>query len=383
MIFEKQNYQQVCINNILTLLQDFDFKSQDNLPECLKRFHVTHPQPIKTLSQSKNVDILMETGTGKTFTYLNLIFALHKTYRQNKFIIFVPRKAILESVKQNIELTKSYFFSEFGAYLKTYYYTDSKSQSAIINHYIKNTDELSVLVLTNSAVDKKDNLLNKQSEGLFNEKSIFENIIALKPICIIDEPHLLKGERFSAAFRQINTLYFRFGATFPKEPKESTLSNVAFVLDSISAFQNYLVKQIAVGSISGVENEIFLKDIRNKEATFVRRKSGELPQYKRVKIGESLEWQNFATLVRLEKGKAYFDNGATIQSQENYKLSNDEISLMLEKAIEAHFQKEQFLFSQNIKALSLFFIPSIADFRAIDSINSTSAHALEASGGGG
>ncbi|HHP5568482.1 TPA: DEAD/DEAH box helicase family protein, partial [Campylobacter jejuni] len=61
--------------------------------------------PMQNISDKLNLDILMETGTGKTFTYLNLIFELHKIYKQNKFIIFVPRKAILESVRQNIELT--------------------------------------------------------------------------------------------------------------------------------------------------------------------------------------------------------------------------------------------------------------------------------------
>ncbi|HEF1304989.1 TPA: DEAD/DEAH box helicase family protein, partial [Campylobacter jejuni] len=113
-------------------------------------------------------------------TYLNLIFELHRQFKQNKFIIFVPRKAILESVKQNIELTKIYFYSEYQKYLKVYYYSDGKSQSAIINHYINNKDELSVLVLTNSAIDKKTNLLNQQNESLFKSlsefKSVFENI---------------------------------------------------------------------------------------------------------------------------------------------------------------------------------------------------------------
>lgn len=87
----------------------------------------------------------METGTGKTFTYLNTIFELNKHYFQNKFIIFVPRKAIAESVKQNIRLTREYFHSQYSKYLKAYYYSDEKSLSNIISGFIKNTDELSML----------------------------------------------------------------------------------------------------------------------------------------------------------------------------------------------------------------------------------------------
>ncbi|HEC1769133.1 TPA: DEAD/DEAH box helicase family protein, partial [Campylobacter lari] len=113
MIFEKQEYQEKCINNIIELLKDFDFKKQDNLKECLQEFYKTTILPVQNITDKLNLDVLMETGTGKTFTYLNLIFELNKIYKQNKFIIFVPRKAILESVKQNIDLTREYFYVQY------------------------------------------------------------------------------------------------------------------------------------------------------------------------------------------------------------------------------------------------------------------------------
>lgn len=100
MIFEKQEYQEQCISNIIKLLKNFDFKKQNNLKECLKQFYKSTPLPLQIIDNKTKLDILMETGTGKTFTYLNLIFELHKLYKQNKFIIFVPRKAILESVNK-------------------------------------------------------------------------------------------------------------------------------------------------------------------------------------------------------------------------------------------------------------------------------------------
>ncbi|MDE7317909.1 MAG: DEAD/DEAH box helicase family protein [Helicobacter sp.] len=371
MIFEKQDYQQECIANIISLLENFDFKchNAENLKSCFANFHTQIP--IKTLSNKLNIDILMETGTGKTFTYLNLIFELHKVYKQNKFIVFVPRKAILESVRQNIRLTKDYFYNQYNHHLKIYTYEGSKSQSAIINHYIKNIDELSVLILTNSAIDKKDNILNKTSESLFNTKSIFENIAALNPISIIDEPHLLKGEAFNAYFSKINALYFRFGATFPKE-KGFELSNVAYCLDSISAFRKYLVKQIRVHTISKDSQIPFLLSADSKSAKLSFLKAGiEKSEAftKGADLGRLDSSLSGVSVLKITKNKVYLSNGETLEKAKSYKLEESEISTLLEKAINLHFEKEAILFAQNIKALSLFFIPNIEDFREVEGKN--------------
>ncbi len=368
MIFEKQDYQQDCINNIINLLKDFDFKKHDanNLKEVFNNF-LKDKVSAFGLSDKLNIDILMETGTGKTFTYLNLIFEINKIYKQNKFIIFVPRKAILESVKQNIKLTKDYFYNQYKKHLKTYVYSDIKSLSAIVNHYIKNKEELSVLILTNSSIDKSANILNRNSESLFNTQSIFENIAELKPISIIDEPHLLKGEAFSKYFNKIKTLYFRFGATFPKD-SDFSISNVAYCLDSISAFRNYLVKQIRVHTIGRDNQSPFLlsTNTKIKQAIFSYFNFGIEKQTK-IHIGEDLGKLDLRfkgiSLNKISQDKVYLSNGEIIEKQKTYKLENNEITNLLNKAIDLHFEKEEKLFKDNIKALSLFFIPNIEDFR--------------------
>ena len=368
MIFEKQDYQQDCINNIINLLKDFDFKKHDanNLKEVFNNF-LKDKVSAFGLSDKLNIDILMETGTGKTFTYLNLIFEINKIYKQNKFIIFVPRKAILESVKQNIKLTKDYFYNQYKKHLKTYVYSDIKSLSAIVNHYIKNKEELSVLILTNSSIDKSANILNRNSESLFNTQSIFENIAELKPISIIDEPHLLKGEAFSKYFNKIKTIYFRFGATFPKD-SDFSLSNVAYCLDSISAFRNYLVKQIRVHTIGRDNQSPFLlsTNTKIKQAVFSYFNFGIEKQTK-IHIGEDLGKLDLRfkgiSLNKISQDKVYLSNGEIIEKQKTYKLENNEITNLLNKAIDLHFEKEEKLFKDNIKALSLFFIPNIEDFR--------------------
>lgn len=368
MIFEKQDYQQDCINNIINLLKDFDFKKHDadNLKEVFNNF-LKDKVSAFGLSDKLNIDILMETGTGKTFTYLNLIFEINKIYKQNKFIIFVPRKAILESVKQNIKLTKDYFYNQYKKHLKTYVYSDIKSLSAIVNHYIKNKEELSVLILTNSAMDKRLSILHRNDEALFNTKSVFENIAELKPISIIDEPHLLKGEAFSKYFNKIKTLYFRFGATFPKD-SDFSLSNVAYCLDSISAFRNYLVKQIRVHTIGRDNQSPFLlsTNTKIKQAIFSYFNFGIEKQTK-IYIGEDLGKLDLRfkgiSLNKISQDKVYLSSGEIIEKQKTYKLENNEITNLLNKAIDLHFEKEEKLFKDNIKALSLFFIPNIEDFR--------------------
>lgn len=377
MQFENQQYQQDCIGNIVTLLQDFDFKNHNiqNLKECFEKFYHSSDGkniPLKNLSSGLNIDVLMETGTGKTFTYLNLIFELNKIYKQNKFIIFVPRKAILESIKQNIQLTKNYFFTQYSKHLKAYYYNDSKSLSGIINHYIKNTDELSVLILTNSSIDKGEtNVLNNQSESLFSNQSIFEEIISLKPICVIDEPHLLKGKKFHNVFREMKTLYFRFGATFPKE-EDHKLSNLVYALDSIDAFNHFLVKQIYVHTLCR-ENEapsLIKMDSKNKKGIFSYFLDG-IEYKKDVFYGEDLGIKlHYPSLKGVELLRITSKDGAILSNQtkiplskNSYRLNEDQISELIALSIDLHFKKEQMLFENGIKALSLFFIPDRNSYR--------------------
>lgn len=381
MIFEKQQYQQDCIDNIITLLKCFDFDTHDtqSLQECFQAFYTNNPQPIQTLSNRRNVDILMETGTGKTFTYLNTIFELNKHYFQNKFIIFVPRKAIAESVKQNINLTREYFHTQYSKHLKAYYYSDEKSLSQIINGYIKNEDELSVLILTNSSIDKgedkgKPNILQRPNEKLFNNDTTLDNIIALKPICFIDEPHLLKGKEFDKVFQSFQTLYFRFGATFPTEEPHK-LSNLAYCLDSVSAFREYLVKQINVHTLyeSTLTPKLISSHPKDKCATFsyvldnITHKASVLVG---EDIGERLSYSPWKgkEILRGKQNSVILSSGEEIAKlSTSYALDDSQISNLISKAIDLHFEKEQRLFKEEederIKALCLFFIPHIDDFR--------------------
>ena len=62
-----------------------------------------------------NIDIKMETGTGKTFTQIKTIYELNDKYGFNKFIIVVPTLPIKAGTKQFIQSkdTKVFFEDEY------------------------------------------------------------------------------------------------------------------------------------------------------------------------------------------------------------------------------------------------------------------------------
>ncbi len=369
MLFEKQDYQEKCVQNIIDVLSNyFSSDPSTNFKTDLEEFYKKDPMPISTLSSNTKLDIKMETGTGKTFTYLKTIFELNKNYGQNKFIIFVPRKAIREGVLQNIALTSDYFEREYNKRLVKYTYDGGQSLAIIKHHYLKNQDELSVLVLTNSSIDKTDkNLLHYDQEDLSNAESVFKALQNLKPIIFIDEPHLLKGEAFTKVFNEFNSLYLRFGATFPSEESHK-ISNMIYSLDSISSFKNYLVKRIRVNTI--ITHDFWLKvnTATKKEINLLYFQDNEEKKVK-VKLEEDigqatgLERYNSVNVVNVDNKSVYLSNGQQLEINKGYDLSDEEISLMIRKTIDIHFEKEETFFNKGIKTLSLFFIPTINDFR--------------------
>jgi type III restriction enzyme len=370
MLFERQKYQEDCVKNIVSVLKDYNFQtnSKDELEANLRNFYTDNITiPSKEYSNKLNLDILMETGTGKTFTYLKTIYELHKEYKLNKFVIFVPRKAIREGVIQNIKLTSDFFEQEYKKRLVKYTYDNEKSLSAIKTHYLGNGDELSVLVLTNSSIDKEKNILRTPKENLFGSKSIFEALKKLKPIIIIDEPHLLKGEEFTKIFSEFNSLHLRFGATFPLE-EEHKLKNMVYSLDSISAFRDYLVKKIRVNTITNTNNSLKVKSVDKACVRLLYFKNNEEHEailHEREDIGSKTELNAFngVQILKATKKEVFLSNGTKLDVDTSYSLSDEEIRQMIAQTIDIHFKKEEENFDKGIKTLSLFFIKNVDDYR--------------------
>lgn len=233
--------------------------------------------------------------------------------------------------------------------------------------------EICLLALTNSSIDKSANILNQyherlNSSGNIEKSTVLEAIASLNPIIFIDEPHLLKGDKFSQSFGKFSSLYFRFGATFPSQ-NEHKLSNLIYCLDSVSAFKNYLVKQIHVHTILQDSQAPNLMQInaRQKSARFSYFVDN-IEYQKDVKIDEDLGQKlnygklNGVTINNLNSKKLFLSSGDTLEPTRGYRLDEAQIKELISKAIDLHFEKEIRLFKEGIKALSLFFIPNIADF---------------------
>ncbi|WP_332908889.1 restriction endonuclease [Helicobacter anatolicus] len=181
---------------------------------------------------------------------------------------------------------------------------------------------------------------------------------------------MLKGEEFDKVFQSFQTLYFRFGATFPTEEPHN-LSNLIYCLDSISAFREYLVKQINVHTL--YENTLTPKLIsshpKEKYATFsymLENITHKASVSFGDDIGEKLRYPQWKgkEILRGKANSIILSNSEEVHKlSTSYELDDSQISNLIAKAIDLHFEKEEKLFKKGIKALCLFFIPHIDDFR--------------------
>lgn len=361
--YEIQTYQENCINNIISLFESLRLKA--NFVEVLTAHHKKNKY-IFPVQDTKNIDIMMETGTGKTFTFIKTILELSKNFSYKKFIILIPTVPIREGTKTNLEDTKDYFKSFYAnekeKEIETFVYEGGNLSA--VKQFIS-TSHLSVLVMTPSSFNSRDNILNRPLEREMNAPELFVNnqeppksylecLKRLNPIVIMDEPHRFEGNAFRTYFEGFNNFYLRFGATFPKKKDSLPLSNVAYVLDSISSFRQSLVKKIVVYTQDVVENTDTLIGIEkvgtvNKaivstltNGIIARRELGTGAVFN----GKSIKKINKENIVLADE---------TIEKVD-YSLSDESLRAMIKETIKIHFEKEKTLFEQGVKALTLFFM---------------------------
>ena len=360
MVFEQQPYQEECIKDIMNSLKN------DNVayPLTVNHDNLINDKPV--FRDENRIDISMETATGKTFVYLQTIFEMHKKFNLNKFIIIVPKTAILLGVRQTIEYTKQYFYNMYKKKLNYIVYPKEDGINKIVQNFI-NSNDLSIILLTNSAFNKNDNQLNKAHQSV-RESSVLEGVINQKPVVIMDEPHLLAGRQTSKYLNDISrtALFMRFGATFQKN--KDVLSNVVYMLDSVSAHRKKLVKTIQVSTIytrSKISN-VHAVSARPGKSYDITYMFNDLPCKKTVGLGQDLGAVTGITeysgmhATKITAKTIYIGNAELPVG--NYSLTDSEIREMVGQTIKVHFEHEEKRFEQGIKTLSLFFIPHIADF---------------------
>lgn len=359
--YEIQSYQEDCVTNITSLFESL--RQKVNFGEVLTAHHKKNKYNFP-VQDTKNIDIMMETGTGKTFTFIKTIFELSKHFGYKKFIVLIPTVPIREGTKTNLEDTKDYFKSFYAnekeKEIETFVYEGGNISA--VRQFI-GTSHLSVLVLTPSSFSHKDNILNRPLEKDINTPELFVNnqeppksylecLKRLNPIVIMDEPHRFEGNAFKTYFEGFENYFLRFGATFPKKKDSLPLSNVAYVLDSISSFRQSLVKKIVVYTQDVVENTDTLIGIDNKKAIVSTLTNGIIARRElgvgAVFNGKSIKKINKDTIVLADD---------TIEKVD-YSLSDESLRAMIKETIKIHFEKEKGLFEQGIKALTLFFMES-------------------------
>jgi type III restriction enzyme len=367
--YEVQPYQEDCINSIIGIFNAL----QQNRPfnTVMTGHHKQHNYRFP-VQDTKNIDIMMETGTGKTFTFIKTIFELNKNFGYKKFIILVPTVPIREGTKTNLEDTKEYFkqyyANEREKEIEVFVYESGQISS--VRRFI-GAGQLSVLVMAPSSFDKDKNILNRPLESEIYEPELFaknteppqsylECLKRLKPIIIMDEPHRFDGDAFKKYFDGFDNYYLRFGATFPKSKSGKSsvttitvpLSNVAYTLNSISSFRQNLVKKIVVYTQGVVQNNDSLVKIENKKAIVNTLTNGIIVR-RILGIGEVYNGKS----IKKINAKNIVLNDGSIENID-YSLSNDSLRAMIRETIKIHFEKEKMLFDLGIKALTLFFIES-------------------------
>jgi type III restriction enzyme len=363
--YEIQAYQEDCVNNIISLFESL--RQKIKFDDVLTAHHNKNKYKFP-VQDNNNIDIMMETGTGKTFTFIKTIFELSKNFGYKKFIVLIPTVPIREGTKTNLEDTKNYFKSFYAnereKEIETFVYEGGNLSA--VKQFI-GTSHLSVLVMTPSSFNSRDNILNRPLEREMNAPELFVNnqeppksylecLKRLNPIVIMDEPHRFEGNAFKSYFEGFDNYYLRFGATFPKKKDSLPLSNVAYVLDSISSFRQNLVKKIVVYTQDVIENTdtlIGIEKVGSKNIAHVSTLTNGIIAKRELGVGAVF---NGKGIKKINKDTIVLADD-TIEKVD-YSLSDESLRAMVKETIKIHFEKEQTLFEQGVKALTLFFIES-------------------------
>ncbi|MGL2706810.1 DEAD/DEAH box helicase family protein [Helicobacter pylori] len=387
--FKRLDYQEQCRDQILGVFKGIDLREPENdiqrianpvfETEALKNVLLENIENLRSkqkitqgsvgIDKSLNCDILMETGTGKTFCFLECVYALHKNYHLSKFIVLTPSNAIKLGVLKSVEITREFFKSEYSN-------THLESYEDVERFILASNHKCCVLVMTFSAFNKEKNTINQsclENTNLFNgAKSYMQALASIRPIVIMDEPHRFLGDKTKKYLEQLNALItLRFGATFKDD-----YNNLIYALDSKKAFDCALVKSISVASV-GESDEYFLelkeiKKIQNEyEAAINYTDLENKTQSVKVKTHDNLGVVTQISALEdyivenITKKEVCFLNGVNLLLDQKEPFSyfvEGEQEVMLKEAIKSHFEREEGLFKKGIKALCMVFISGVNSY---------------------
>ncbi len=325
-----------------------------------------------------NFTIEMETGTGKTYTFIKTMYELNKLYGFKKFVVVVPSVAIREGTMKNLEITRSHFAADYASVPCVPILYDSSNLTEL-GHFAQ-SDALSVLVINIDSFTKDNNKIKQKGERAF---APIEYIQSVNPMVIVDEPQNFETDVRRRALMDLNPLCtLRYSATH-KNPY-----NLLYSLNPVQAYDLGLVKQIEVDGVQADEdhNEAFVElvsiDAKSKGITAkvrmdVNDRTGPKRKELTLKLGEDLfkesagrdVYQDGYILneIRADEGEIEFSGGRVLRvNQAQGGLADDVMKFQIERTVAAHFAKLKNVQPIGVKVLSLFFIDKVANYRAFD-----------------
>lgn len=385
-----------------TLTEDEDFTGWSNhkiIPELNDQLILEHLQKIQRSNQiapssalegrqeGYNLTVEMETGVGKTYTYIKTMYELNRAYGWSKFIIVVPSVAIREGVFKSFEMTQEHFAEEYGKKIRFFIY--NSSQLTEIDRFASD-NSMSVMIINSQAFNARGKDARRIYMKLdeFRSRRPIDIIAKTNPVLIIDEPQSVEGKQTKERLKEFNPLLtLRYSATH----RADSIYNMVYRLDAMEAYNKKLVKKIAVKGITesgttATTSYVYLEGINlsksDPTATIqfdVKQANGTKPKSRIVKIGDNLydysngleEYKDGFVVSAIDgrDDSIEFLNGVKLYAGDVIgKVDEDHLRrIQIRETILSHIQRERQLFYKGIKVLSLFFIDEVANYREYDS----------------
>ena len=378
------------------VLEDFTgWCNQKIVPELNDRLILEHINAIQRANQIKpseklegryNLTIEMETGVGKTYTYIKTMYELNRAYGWSKYIVVVPSVAIREGVYKSFQVTQEHFAEEYGKKIRFFIY--NSAQLTEIDRFASD-NSINVMIINSQAFNAKGKDARRITMKLdeFRSRRPIDIIAKTNPILIIDEPQSVEGKQTKENLKQFNPLMtLRYSATH----KSDSIYNMIYRLDAMEAYNKRLVKKIAVKGITesgstATESYVYLESINLskaaptatiqfdvKGATGIRKVTRTVSEGFNLydNSGDMEEYKNNFVVRRIDgrDDSVEFINGIKIYAGDVIgKVSEDQLRrIQIRETILSHIQRERELFYKGIKVLSLFFIDEVAKYKQYD-----------------
>ncbi len=364
-----------------------DQRILEHLQKIQRANQIQPSSKLEGRSDGYNLTIEMETGVGKTYTYIKTMYELNSAYGWSKFIIVVPSIAIREGVYKSLQMTQEHFAEEYGKKIRFFIY--NSAQLTEIDRFASDSS-INVMIINSQAFNAKGKDARRIYMKLdeFRSRRPIDIIAKTNPILIIDEPQSVEGKQTKERLKEFKPLLtLRYSATH----KSDSIYNMVYRLDAMEAYNKRLVKKIAVKGITetgttATTSYLYLEGLNlskgDPTATLqfeVKMASGTPKKKSRVvKIGDNLyvysdgleEYKNGFVVKQIDgrDDSVEFLNGIKIYAGDVMgAVDEDQLRrIQIRETILSHIQRERELFYKGIKVLSLFFIDEVANYREYD-----------------